>query len=105
MYQDAETLGNSLDYINMMTYDFHGGWGSVPLGHNAPLHPPKNNHAANAGMSVEESVERMIELVGDKYRKKLVMGLPTYGRSIKTPAGTDIESALAEAKSLKLESS
>jgi len=105
MYQDEQTMGSSLDYINMMTYDFHGGWGDVPLGHNAPLHPPTNNNPANVGMSVEESVERMIELVGDKYRSKLVMGLPTYGRSIKVPQGTDIEAALAEAKTLPLEAS
>jgi len=105
MYQDAQTMGSSLDYINMMTYDFHGGWGEVPLGHNAPLHPPKTNNAANVGMSVEESVNRMIELVGDTYRHKLVLGLPTYGRSIKVPQGTDIVAALAEAKTLPLEAS
>jgi chitinase len=105
MYQDEETMASSLDYINMMTYDFHGGWGNVPIGHNAPLHPPRNNNAANVGMSVQESVDRMIELVGDQHRKKLVMGLPTYGRSIKVPAGTDIESSLAEAKFLDLSSS
>jgi chitinase len=105
MYQDAETMSTSLDYINMMTYDFHGGWGTVPLGHNAPLHPPTNNNPANVGMSVEESVTSMMNLVGDKYHNKLVMGLPSYGRSIKVPAGTDIEEALATAKTLPLESS
>jgi chitinase len=94
-----------LDYINMMTYDFHGGWGEVPLGHNAPLHPPVTNNAANVGMSVEESVERVMEIVGDDYHKQLVMGLPTYGRSIKVPQGTNIENALATAQTLPLESS
>jgi chitinase len=105
MYRDAETMSTSLDFINMMTYDFHGGWGEVPLGHNSPLHPPTNNNPANVGMSVQESVERMMELVGDQFHKKLVMGLPSYGRSIKVPAGTDIESALASAQTLPLESS
>jgi chitinase len=105
MYRDQETMENSLDYINMMTYDFHGGWGEVPLGHNAPLHPPSNNNADNVGMSVQESVEKMMDLVGDKYHKKLVMGLPTYGRSIKVPAGTDIEAALKDATTMKLEAS
>lgn len=105
MYQDKETMGTSLDFINMMTYDFHGGWGNVPLGHNAPLHPPANNNPANVGMSVEESVTRMMELVGSDYHKKLVMGLPTYGRSIKVPTGTNIEDALANASTLNLEAS
>jgi chitinase len=100
MYRDEETMGTSLDFINLMTYDFHGGWDQTPFGHNAPLHPPKNNPKNNVGMSIEESVEKMIELVGDKYTKKLVMGLPTYGRSVNVPAGTDVEQALAEAKTL-----
>ena len=26
-----------LDFISMMTYDFHGGWGPC-TGHNSPLH-------------------------------------------------------------------
>jgi len=50
-------------------------------------------------------VNRMIELVGDTYRHKLVLGLPTYGRSIKVPQGTDIAAALAEAKIMPLEAS
>jgi chitinase len=105
MYQDNETMATSLDFINMMTYDFHGGWGEVPLGHNAPLHPPTNNNPDNVGMSVQESVEKMMDLVGADYHKKLVMGLPSYGRSIEVPAGTDIESALSTAKTLPLKAS
>jgi len=105
MYRDQETMSSSLDFINMMTYDFHGGWGEVPLGHNAPLHPPSQQNSANIGMSVEESVTKMMDLVGPEFHKKLVMGLPTYGRSIKVPAGTNIETALQTAQTLNLESS
>jgi len=105
MYQDEETMGTSLDFINLMTYDFHGGWDQTPFGHNAPLHPPKNNPKDNVGMSIQESVDRMVDLVGEKYTKKLVMGLPTYGRSINVPAGTEVEEALAEAKTLPLSAS
>merc|ERR1712232_350579 len=37
--------------------------------------------------------------------KKLVMGLPTYGRSIKVPAGTDIEKSLQDASVMDLSAS
>lgn len=47
----------------------------------------------------------MMELVGKKYYNKLVLGLPTYGRSIKVPEGTDIEKALEGAKTLNLTNS
>merc|ERR1712078_666844 len=103
-FGDEKTMGNSLDYVNMMCYDFHGGWGNLPIGHNAPLHPPTTNPKENKGMSIEESVTRVIELVG-AHKNKLVMGLPTYGRSIQVPKGTDIEKALDTAQTLDCKAS
>jgi GH18 family chitinase len=90
----------------MMTYDFHGPWGTSPVGHNSPLYPPKNNNNPdNAGMSVSESVGIIKKWVSDTNPdnvKKLVMGAPTYGRSIILPQGSNIEECLADGRSLPL---
>lgn len=86
MFRDPETMDSSLDYINMMTYDFHGPWGNhehpTYFGHNAPLYAPKNNPQGNVGMSLQESVDTMKNWVAPQNHKKLVLGLPTYGRAI-----------------------
>merc|ERR1712013_723538 len=40
---DVPTMATTLDYINIMTYDYHGWWtGHAFTGHNSPLHgsPP-----------------------------------------------------------------
>uniref|UniRef100_A0A8D0BG44 GH18 domain-containing protein n=1 Tax=Salvator merianae TaxID=96440 RepID=A0A8D0BG44_SALMN len=67
---EVAALGN-LDFINVMTYDFHGSWAPV-TGHNSPLY---KCGAAEYAM---------------KYWKdcgapawKLNMGFPTYGRTFK----------------------
>lgn len=34
---DVKPLGKYLDYLNIMSYDFHGSWDSV-TGHNSPMY-------------------------------------------------------------------
>jgi len=94
-YSDEETMGSSLDFVNMMTYDFHGPWEGANFGHNAPLYNSKS--APNPGHSVSDSITTVKSYVDQKYWKKLVMGLPTYGRSVTNPPGLvngDIQAAL-----------
>ena len=38
-------VSRELDFINLMAYDFHGGW-DAGAGHNAPLYP----HPAETGI-------------------------------------------------------
>jgi chitinase len=64
----------SLDWINLMTYDYHGSWERVS-GLNAPLHhDPLDPARANA----EASVARLLE--AGVPASKVVLGLPFYGK-------------------------
>jgi chitinase len=80
---DAEYLAHTnmaaahtpLDYVNLMTYDFHGGW-SDHTGHLANLYPPaapdtlQRSAATAVNMFVKAGVPP----------QKLVLGVPFYGR-------------------------
>jgi chitinase len=67
-------LAGSLDWINLMTYDFHGSWERV-TGLNAPLHrDPRDPVDANA----EASVTRF--LASGVAASKLTLGMPFYGK-------------------------
>lgn len=59
-----------LDYINLMTYDYHGPWESR-TGHNAPLY-------ASDGFSVSDTVKGY--LAAGAFPEKLNLGLAFYGR-------------------------
>lgn len=65
-----------LDYINIMTYDFRGGWDPY-TGHHAALLPSvldTGRYARGAAVAVEE------HLLAGITPEKLVMGVPFYGR-------------------------
>ncbi len=65
-----------LDFINIMTYDFHTG-GSPIAGHHSNLYPSKSIHFT--GPSADKAVQQHIDagIPSDK----LVLGVPFYGRS------------------------
>ena len=72
-----------------MTYDFHGDWEQT-VGHNSPLFALTGASNFHKKLTVDFSV-------GEWHRKgaskeKLVVGLPTYGRTFTLPSGnlTDI---------------
>lgn len=67
-------LARSLDWINLMTYDFHGSWERV-AGFNAPL---GRDPADPANANVESSVARLME-AGIPARK-ITLGMPFYGK-------------------------
>ncbi|XP_076975578.1 oviduct-specific glycoprotein [Tamandua tetradactyla] len=66
-------LGRLLDFINVLSYDFHGSW-EMFTGHNSPLvslvgDPKSSAYAMNYWRKLGAPSE------------KLIMGLPTYGRT------------------------
>ncbi|MCH1627489.1 glycosyl hydrolase family 18 protein [Ferdinandcohnia quinoae] len=78
---ELDKIAQVVDFINIMTYDFSGVWQSTS-GHNAPLFG--DNQAANAGViNVGADVATAIRghLDHGVPAKKLVMGLPFYGKS------------------------
>jgi chitinase len=67
-------LAASLDWINLMSYDYHGSWERV-AGLNAPLH---RDPADAVGTNVEASVRRLLD--HGIPARKITLGLPFYGK-------------------------
>ncbi|XP_025091740.1 acidic mammalian chitinase-like [Pomacea canaliculata] len=67
-----------LDYVGVMSYDYHGHSWSTALGHNSPLYAPQTDTTAfSQNTSVTDWIAAGIPA------DKLVMGLATYGRTYK----------------------
>jgi len=68
-----------LDWISLMTYDYHGSWeaNGGKTGHNAPLY--NNNDPVNHRFNIDSAVKYLIER--GVPAQKIVVGLAFYGRS------------------------
>ncbi|CAL4096918.1 unnamed protein product [Meganyctiphanes norvegica] len=75
---DVPTIAESLDFINLMTYDFHGAW-EKQTGHNTPLSVRPSETGKWRFFNLESSVSTWLSLGAPAH--KLVLGLPTYGRT------------------------
>jgi chitinase len=75
---DVPAVAKALDFVNLMAYDFHGKWESQ-VGHNAPLYAPSSDSEWRKQLSVEFAAKMWTRLGTPK--EKLVIGMPTYGRS------------------------
>ncbi|XP_062834574.1 chitotriosidase-1 isoform X2 [Anolis carolinensis] len=64
---EVDKISKSLDFINLMTYDFHGSW-DPKTGHVSPL-VPDTDDAVNYWKSNGAPSE------------KIILGIPLYGRS------------------------
>ncbi|KAG7477732.1 hypothetical protein MATL_G00072740 [Megalops atlanticus] len=78
-YEIAE-ISKYLDFINVMTFDFHGSWDSV-TGHNSPLY----GGAQDEGDFIYANADYAMKYWRDQGApvEKLLMGFPTYGRSFR----------------------
>lgn len=77
-FVDAEALLPLLDYVNVMTYDVHGPWGSH-AGFNAPLHPATGDKDECSSNCVEGQIAYWEKNL--KWPKnKLLVGIPGFGR-------------------------
>uniref|UniRef100_UPI00398F3E29 acidic mammalian chitinase-like isoform X2 n=1 Tax=Pristiophorus japonicus TaxID=55135 RepID=UPI00398F3E29 len=71
-------IAKYLDFICVMTYDFHGSWENV-TGHNSPLNRGSNDQ----GIFIYFNVDYAIKYWKDNGipAEKLIVGFATYGRS------------------------
>ncbi|MFO7890527.1 MAG: glycoside hydrolase family 18 protein [bacterium] len=73
---DIKTITHILDFINVMTYDFHGAWDPT-ANHNTPLYPPAQGDSTLC-------VDAAFRLYHDHYQvpcSKLNLGMAFYGRA------------------------
>lgn len=61
-----------------MAYDFHGKW-ERETGHNAPLFASSLDSEWQKQLSVDNAASMWVRLGAPK--EKLIIGMPTYGRS------------------------
>jgi chitinase len=73
---EVPQISAALDFINLMTYDFHGSWDPV-TGINSPLYAPNNNPGATTNQNW--AVNYWVQLGAP--RNKIVLGMGLYGRS------------------------
>ncbi|XP_022905137.2 probable chitinase 10 [Onthophagus taurus] len=75
---DVPEISKYLDFINVMTYDFHGQWERT-VGHNSPLFPLEGATSYQKKLTVDYSAREWVKQGAPK--EKLMIGMPTYGRS------------------------
>ncbi|KAL1130578.1 hypothetical protein AAG570_011824, partial [Ranatra chinensis] len=75
---DVPEIAKYLDFINVMTYDFHGQW-ERQVGHNSPLYPLDSATSYQKKLTVDYSAREWVKQGAPK--EKLMIGMPTYGRS------------------------
>ncbi|XP_056279103.1 acidic mammalian chitinase-like isoform X2 [Pseudoliparis swirei] len=84
-YEIAE-ISKSLDFINVMTYDFHGAWHPF-TGHNSPLYRNSfdqgNNIYGNVNFTLKYWRDQGVPV------EKLIMGFATYGRAFRTSSAAN----------------
>ncbi|XP_077238053.1 class V chitinase-like [Tasmannia lanceolata] len=72
----VQSIGRSLDWVNVMAYDFQGpGWAPQATGAPASLYTPGSRFSGSAGIQAW--------IGAGLSSKKLVLGLPYYGRAWK----------------------
>ena len=79
---DVPTMASTLDYINIMTYDYHGWWkGHAFTGHNSPLYgSPQEDDEDSPGyrQNIEFTINYYLD-AGAK-RSQILLGMAAYGR-------------------------
>lgn len=90
---DIPGVAANVDFINLMTYDLHGSWDSR-TGINAPLYAGSDSdQQSNADACVKYWLSHGCP------KEKLVLGIPTYGRTfaLQAPSQNGINSPVSGA--------
>ncbi|XP_034392624.1 acidic mammalian chitinase-like isoform X1 [Cyclopterus lumpus] len=84
-YEIADVL-KFLDFINVMTYDFHGAWDPF-TGHNSPLFRSSYDQGDNIFYNVDFALKYWRDQGAPL--EKLIMGFTTYGRTFRTSSAAN----------------
>ncbi|KAL6119286.1 uncharacterized protein ACO6RY_03891 [Pungitius sinensis] len=79
-YEIAD-VSKFLDFMNVMTYDFHGAWDPF-TGHNSPLYRSSHDQGDNIYYNVDFSMKYWRDKGAPL--EKLIVGIATYGRTFRT---------------------
>lgn len=73
---DVPATNKYLDYVSIMTYDYHGQW-DKKTGHVAPMydHPMNSKDFFNVNYTIHYWIKKGLD------PKKVILGMPTYGQS------------------------
>lgn len=82
------TLAGLMNYFNMMTYDFNGGWSGI-AGHNAPLYDYPGAEASNWSWNATYNALVSMGVPANKIN----MGAPFYGRGVVTAGAAALNGA------------
>jgi len=74
---DMRVLSETLDFINVMSYDLHGAWEKYTE-HVSPLHALASEEGYDRNLNVEVILKKYIERGADP--EKINIGMPLYGR-------------------------
>ncbi|GAB1285442.1 Chitotriosidase-1 [Apodemus speciosus] len=83
---EVDKIALSLDFINLMAYDFHNSWEKT-TGHNSPLYKRQGETGAAAERNVDAAVNLWLQK--GTPASKLILGMPTYGRSFTLASSSD----------------
>uniref|UniRef100_A0A3Q0SY44 chitinase n=1 Tax=Amphilophus citrinellus TaxID=61819 RepID=A0A3Q0SY44_AMPCI len=81
---EVNKIAPNFDFINVMTYDFHGHWEAV-TGHNSPLYDSSVDSGSQIHYNINSSVSYWLSLGAPS--EKLLLGFPTYGRTYRLSTG------------------
>jgi chitinase len=78
---ELDKVHEHLDWINLMTYDFHGGWSPL-TNFNAPLYSSSTDPTADETIRKHFNVDAAVQayLAAGVPPGKIVVGVPFYGR-------------------------
>ncbi|XP_006809282.1 acidic mammalian chitinase-like [Neolamprologus brichardi] len=83
---EVNKIAPHFDFINIMTYDFHGHWEAV-TGHNSPLYSSSADPGSQIHYNINSAVFYWISLGAPS--GKLLLGFPTYGRTYRLSSGAN----------------
>ncbi|XP_018567327.1 uncharacterized protein LOC108907948 [Anoplophora glabripennis] len=77
---DVPKLMKHLDWMNILSYDYHSAF-EPAVNHHAPLFSMEEDNEYNydAELNIDYTVKHYMKLGADPH--KLILGIPTYGRS------------------------